>query len=312
MRTKTLLIAVAGALAAAITSSQAQTVYSQNVVGYVNTTLTGSYAFSMVCNPLNGTTNGAEQVMPGLTGGESLFVWTGHGYYIYTFQGAGSGAAYATQNGLSSPYQSDWTDGSAAPDSQYAGYGAPQMAGEQTDTADDWYWTVQPQLSPGQGYFVQNPNNTETNTYTGTVVTTNNQAITGSYAYSMVASAIPVGGNAETNTAINLTANFAGGESVFVWNGHGYYIYTYQGAGAGAAYATQNGLSSPYQSDWTDGSAAPDSQYAGYGAPQMAGEQTDTADDWYWTPALSLTVGQGFFVQNPNSTEQWSQTITNL
>jgi hypothetical protein len=280
MRTKTLLIASAAALAAAITTSQAQTVYSQNVVGYVNTPLTPG--FTMINNPLNGATNGAEAVMPGLVGQENLFIWNGHGYFVYTFQGAGVGTGLG--------YQSDWTDGSSAPPA------APSIPGAQTDTVDGLYWVPQPVLNPGQGFFVQNPNAAETNTFTGTVVTTNSQSL--SPGFSMVASAIPVGGDVETNPAITLTTHFAGQENVFVWNGHGYFVYTFQGAGVGT------GLG--YQSDWTDGSSAPPA------APSIPGVQTDTVDGLYWTPALQLSVGQGIFIQNPNSAEQWTQVITNI
>ena len=55
MRTKTLLSAVA-VLAASLAISKAQ-VYSQNVVGYVNTTLTGNLKYSAIANPLNAPTN---------------------------------------------------------------------------------------------------------------------------------------------------------------------------------------------------------------------------------------------------------------
>jgi hypothetical protein len=279
MRTKTLLIAAA-ALAAAVTSSQAQTVYSQNVVGYVNTVL--NPGFTLINNPLNGTTNGAEQVLPGLTGQEELFIWTGHGYNIYTFQGAGVGTGIG--------FQSDWTDGGAVPPA------TPTIAGDQTDTSDDLYWAPQPVLNPGEGFFVQNPNSIETNTFTGTVVTTNSQTL--SPGFSLVASAIPVAGNVETNSAITLTTHFAGQEEVFAWTGHGYNIYTYQGAGVGTGIG--------FQSDWTDGGAVPPA------TPTIAGDQTDTSDDLYWTPPLQVTVGEGIFVQNPNSAEVWSQTITNI
>ena len=69
MRTKTLLIAAA-ALAAAVTSSQAQsTVYSQNIVGYINTSLAPGY--NLVANQLNvNNTNGASgSVRPSLPDG---------------------------------------------------------------------------------------------------------------------------------------------------------------------------------------------------------------------------------------------------
>ena len=51
MRTKTLLLGVAAALAVGLTASQAQTVYSQNVVGYINVTVPGS-GFAEVANQL--------------------------------------------------------------------------------------------------------------------------------------------------------------------------------------------------------------------------------------------------------------------
>ena len=286
MRTQTLLIAAAGALAAVITSSQAQTVYSQNVVGYVNTAIPGGYAFTLINNPLNGTTNGAEQVMPGLTGGESIYIWNGSGYYVYNYAGP--------TVGTSAGFQSDWVDGSAQPPA------APTIPGDQKDTSNfGVYWAPQPILTPGEGFFVQNPNGNETNTFTGTVVTTNSQTVSGGYAYSMLASAIPVGGNAETNSALNLTANFQGGELVFVWNGSGYYVYDYAGANVGTG--------AGFQSDWVDGSAQPPA------APTIPGDQKDTSNfGVYWAPPLQLSVGQGIFIQNPNSSENWSQTITNL
>jgi hypothetical protein len=50
MRTKTLLIAAA-ALAVGVVSSQAQ-IYSQNIVGYVNTVIPGNQGTALICNPL--------------------------------------------------------------------------------------------------------------------------------------------------------------------------------------------------------------------------------------------------------------------
>ncbi len=281
MRTKTLLIAAA-ALAAAVTSSNAQsTVYSQNVVGYVNTVLPGGSALSLVSNPLNGTTNSANTILPALVGGESVLVWSGTGYYFYQYQGAGVGTGLG--------FQSDWTDNGAFPPAP------PAIPGDQTDTADGVYWAPTPVLNPGQGFFVQNPGANLTNTFTGTVITTNSASIPGSGVLSLVSSAIPVGGNITTNSAINLTASLVGGESVLVWSGTGYYLYQYQGAGVGTGFG--------FQSDWTDNGATPPAP------PAIPGDQTDTADGVYWAPTPSLTVGQGFFVQNPGTTLQWKQNI---
>ena len=282
MRTKTLLIASAGALAAAITSSQAQTVYSQNVVGYVNTPLSQGQNV-LICNPLNGTTNSVNTIMPNLQGGEIVNIWTGAGYHSYLYQGAGVGTGLG--------FQSDWTDNASAPPSP------PAIPGDQTDTADGVYWAPQPVLNPGQGFFIVSQNQTETNTFTGTVITTNSITLTQGQNL-LVASAIPVGGDVTTNPAITLTKNFGGGEIMNVWNGAGYYSYLYQGAGVGT------GLG--FQSDWTDNASAPPSH------PSIPGDQTDTADGVYWAPSPQLSVGQGFFISSQNATETWSQTITNI
>jgi hypothetical protein len=86
---KTLLIAAA-ALAAGIISSQAQPVYSQNIVGYVNLQFTpGNY--TMVATPLQatGTVNNAEQVLPSINPGDSVLFWNGAGFDTYAFAAPG-------------------------------------------------------------------------------------------------------------------------------------------------------------------------------------------------------------------------------
>jgi hypothetical protein len=281
MRTKTLLIAAA-ALAAAITSSQAQTVYSQNVVGYVNVKFPQGQNV-LIDNPLNGTTNSLSAILPGLQGGEIVNIWNGAGYYSYQYQGAGAGTGLG--------FQSDWSDNYSAPPA------APLIPGDQTDTSDDLYWAPQPVINPGEGFFIDSPNQTETNTFTGTVVTTNTVSLPQGH-YVLAASAIPVAGDVSTNPAITLTAAFAGGEILNVWNGSGYYSYQYQGAGSGTSLG--------FQSDWSDNYSAPPA------APLIPGDQTDTSDDLYWAPRPQLSVGQGFFINSPNATETWTQTITNI
>jgi uncharacterized protein YukE len=86
MRTaKTLLIAAA-ALAATVTASQAQTVYSQNVVGYINITVTNGTA-AMGANQLDTGSNTLNNVFQ--TGAISqktlLQEWNGAGYNTYTY-----------------------------------------------------------------------------------------------------------------------------------------------------------------------------------------------------------------------------------
>jgi len=90
MRTKALLIAAA-ALAAGVITSQAQ-VYSQNIVGYVNSVAGGNYssfALSLDLSAGNQLTNifpnvynaGAGQ---GPLDGDQVYLWNGAGFTIYT------------------------------------------------------------------------------------------------------------------------------------------------------------------------------------------------------------------------------------
>jgi len=84
MRTKSLLLAAA-ALAAGVLSSQAQTVYSANIVGYVNQTFTAGQ-YQLVTPTLSVTsTNSAEDVLPGLQTGDEILLWTGTAYASYTY-----------------------------------------------------------------------------------------------------------------------------------------------------------------------------------------------------------------------------------
>lgn len=86
---KTLLIAAA-ALAVGVISSQAQPVYSQNIVGYVNSTLVGGN-YTMCSTPLQVGTNlnNAETVLPSAAAGDSVLVWNGGGFDNYIFAAPG-------------------------------------------------------------------------------------------------------------------------------------------------------------------------------------------------------------------------------
>ena len=271
MRTNKLLLTAVALVAAGIVSSQAQTVYSANVVGYVNQVIPGSSS-TLICNPLLNDTNGANEVLTALAGGESVLIWNSAGYYVYQFQGAGVGTGLGKQ--------SDWTDGSTP----------HNIPGDVYDSVNQVYWAPQPILAQGEGFFIVNPNGPITNTFVGTVIGTNSVSIHAS-ASTLFASTIPVGGNVQTNPAINLTAHFAGGESLLVWNGTGYYVYQFQGAGVG--------IGAGGQSDWTDGSTP----------HNIPGDVYDSVNQVYWAPAPSVKVGQGFFVNNPNGAENWTQGI---
>ena len=75
MKTKTLLIAAA-ALAAGIISSQAQSVYSQNIVGYANIATTSPGANYLISVPFKiGVSNGANEVFPNLPEFSQIYIW---------------------------------------------------------------------------------------------------------------------------------------------------------------------------------------------------------------------------------------------
>ena len=112
MRTQTLLIAAATALAAAVTSSQAQTVYSANVVGYVNITVPAN-SFGLIANQLDVGTNTLNTVL--LNGNLVSYGATGAGQStvdIFT-PGAHSGfTPYVYFNAAdASPSPAGWYDG---------------------------------------------------------------------------------------------------------------------------------------------------------------------------------------------------------
>jgi hypothetical protein len=86
MRTKTLLIAAA-ALAVGIISSEAQ-VYSQNVVGYINLTVT-NHTFAMVANQLDTGSNTLDNVLANgaISSSTAILLWDpvsgGYKQFIY-------------------------------------------------------------------------------------------------------------------------------------------------------------------------------------------------------------------------------------
>jgi hypothetical protein len=241
MRTKTLLVAAA-ALAAAVTYSQAQTVYSQNIVGYVNTTLSGGGAFSMISSPLNNGTNTVEgQMGSALNSGDTVYVWTGSGYYSSTFFGG--------PNGFLTP-PSDWID-------------------------DTGTTTNSPALVPGQGFFYSTASGgQETNTWTGSVVLTNQVALPGGGAFSLLGSAAPIADSAD---GTNLNLPLDSGDTVYVWTGNGYYSSTFFGG--------------------PDGFLTPPNQWI---------DDTGTT-----TNAPQVSVGQGFFYSTASgSAETWKQNVS--
>lgn len=187
MRTKTLLL-TAATVVAGLVSSQADTVYSQNIVGYVNQMIPGGNAFSLLTPPLKGTntTANAEELLPALEAGDNIYLWTGTGYDIETYLSPGT-----------------WLN----------------SAGDVVGT---------PTITPGVGFYYQNAGSTKTNTYTGTVVQTNSVTLLGGNGFSLVGSALPIGGGIEST---NINIPFTSGDNVYFWTGTGYDIETYLSPG---------------------------------------------------------------------------------
>jgi hypothetical protein len=76
--------------------------YSQNIVGYVNTTILPSYNLLVVPVSPN-TANNAEAILPSLTSGDVLLVWNGGGYTSDYYNGPGDWYDGVTFNPISQP-----------------------------------------------------------------------------------------------------------------------------------------------------------------------------------------------------------------
>jgi len=170
----TLLVAAA-TLAAGIISSQAAGVYSQNIVGYVNSPMLGNAKFNMVTPPFAaGVSNGLNEVFgTGLPDGTLVWIFNGTGYTTYGY---------------------DSTIGADPRNSYDGGFSVVGIP--------------LPSVPPGTGMFVQLPpgSNPTTNTYVGAVLfpegTTNSLSLPYGK-YSFVGSPLPTGGDI-TYSAINL------------------------------------------------------------------------------------------------------------
>jgi hypothetical protein len=207
MRTKTLLIASAVALTAAITSSQAQTVYSANIVGYANLAVPQqAYGLYAPAFDADGTgTNGTILSVLGtnLDLGTTVLVWN---------------PANASYDTLTLTFKASKTPPTFW---SLAGVGA-----------DNSY-----PLNVGQGFFINDaspPATPITNfTETGTVflgsggpagaAVVNNYVPATAGSFGLIASQIPLGGFIDTNLNYSATV----GDTILTWNGTGYNTYTY-------------------------------------------------------------------------------------
>jgi hypothetical protein len=199
MRTKTLLLSVAALLAAGIVSSQAQPVYSQNIVGYASVPTPNGGTYLITVPFVIGVSNGANEIWPvggGLPDFSELSIWNGAGY---------------------NNYLSDHTSPSG------------------WDDAVSFNPVPAPTLPVGKGFFLI-PSASTTNTFAGTVAvnvgTSNKTSLANGGTY-LVGSAVPYAGavtNGNPATGVGgLNLTLAGGLPDFselsIWNGNGYNNY---------------------------------------------------------------------------------------
>lgn len=132
MRTKTLLL-TAAIVAAGAAGSIAQSVYSVNAVGYVNVTLLPG--FNLISNPLNGTNNNINSIIPSAPNNSIISRWS-----------------VANQGFRPSDTYFEIAPG---------------------DPANGWYdagFTLSSTvINPGEGFFIQNPGANSTITFVGEV-----------------------------------------------------------------------------------------------------------------------------------------------
>jgi hypothetical protein len=192
MRTKTLLLAAAAALAAGILSSSAQ-VYSANVVGYVNIPLTNG-VLTVVAPALDfdgtGTNNTISTVFPtnGVSAGDTVYVFNGAGFDAVSYFPVNRSHSVA-----------GWYLGS---------------------TLDNTY-----PINPGECVFYS-PAANETNTQVGTVLQGTN--LVNTYLPTVnnigfIASDIPLSGGITTTLQYQPSA----GDTIYQFNGAGYNAFSF-------------------------------------------------------------------------------------
>ncbi len=214
MRTKTLLLTAGALLAAGLISSQAQPVYSANIVGYASLPTPAFTPVAMSVPFDVGVSNGANEIWPTgtLPNGSQLYIWNGAGFDTYQ---AASGSA------------TGWADltGAAVP---------------------------APTLPVGQGFFLV-PFGNVTNVFAGTVavnVGTSNKMSLTAFVPSFVAPVVPYAGTITNGTAsgggpnLSPAAGLPNGSQLYIWNGNGF--DTYQAAsGSATGWADLTGAAVP-------------------------------------------------------------------
>lgn len=202
MRTKTLLSAVA-ALAVGVATSMAQTTYSQNVVGYVNISLTNG-ALQCISPALDadgtGTNNTIASVFVAPAVNDSLFVFNGGTYDNLIYKKTGHSPNFVT----------NWTLGATITNNYH--------------------------INPGQALFYL-PAATETATMVGNVLQGTN--LVNAYfptvgSINLLSSQVPISGGLTTVLGYKPNVN----DSVFIYNGASYDNYIYKKSGHSPNFVT--------------------------------------------------------------------------
>lgn len=214
MRTKTLLLTAAALLTAGLVTSQAQPVYSANIVGYATVPAPAGTPVAMSVPFDVGVSNGANEVWPSgtLPDGSLLFIWNGSGFDTYA---SASGSA------------TGWADLTGAAVSA-------------------------PTLPVGEGFFLITAANV-TNVFAGTIavnVGTSNNMVLAAGVPSFVAPVVPYAGAVTNGTSSGGGANLSpaaglpDGSLLFTWNGSGFDTFA-SASGSATGWADLTGAAVP-------------------------------------------------------------------
>ena len=208
MRTKTLLLSAAALLAAGFVSTQAQPVYSQNIVGYASVASATANKNYLETVPFVIGSNGVNEVFGStLPLGSKILIWNGvAAYNLYYYDDPGDGPGFLASD-------------------------------------DTTHLTSFPQLKPGVGFFLV-PAQPITNTYAGTVSvnvgTSNQMAFPTANVNYLVASVVPYAGAVTNGNNSTGGPNLNGlplGSKVLIWNGvSAYNLFYYDDPGDGAGW----------------------------------------------------------------------------
>ncbi|HVU28480.1 MAG TPA: hypothetical protein VHG71_12185 [Verrucomicrobiae bacterium] len=190
MRTKALLL-TAVALAVGLASSEAQNVYSQNIVGYINyTSTTVSPQFELISNPLDNGSNTVSSLFKTPPGGTQLQLWQPSSGSFLTVSFTGG---HWKTNGV---------------------------------TVDNTLI-----IQPGTGFFISVGSGVYSNTFVGNVTPASGTAGTNviETGFQAVSSLVPYSDNVTNTSTLNLIV--PGGTQVQAWNvvNQSFDVYSFTG-----------------------------------------------------------------------------------